>query len=235
MNKMNCSCAPSSLSIPSNQGNMSCSATTCQNQLFYNDLIQPTRRPNTIAPLNSLGIRYDGTAQQVSTNMKNCTTGWISPNPLTYDVERAIQTVFDEPNYTGQVNVGNVCHDEIYSPMYSRYGKGYRNYMDINAGQIRYYIDNTQAEVYNDPNFTTPSAVRNRLFVDPMGTVKPQYDRFPLTPYSWNKPYDACDSSTHDALVFRQDMMEKQMRKMNQEDWVYRWGNVVSDQSKSKD
>jgi hypothetical protein len=196
--------------------------------LFQNDLIQPSNRANIIKPLNGLGIRRDGTNIPIVTDMRNCKNGWISPNPLTYDVQRAIQTVFDEPNYTGQVNVGNVCHDEIYTPMYRKYGKGYRNYMDINAGQIQYYIDNTQSEVYENPNFTTPSVVRSRLFVDPMGTVKPQYDRFPLTPYSWNKPYDGCDSYTHDELVFRQDIMDKQMRKMNQENWVYRWGNSIN-------
>ena len=234
MNKCSCPCIPVSLpSIPSNQGNVHCNSNTCSHQIFSNDKIQPNQEPpcQRIAPLNSLGIRLDGRYKKVTTPFSGCREGFVTfDNPNTYDPVRAIRTVFDRPNYTGEVNVGNVCHDEIYSPRYKNYGKNYRNYMDIDAGQIQYYINESQKDVYNSPNFVTPSVVKNSLFVDPNGIVKPEYERFPLTDYSWNKKcgkYDACDSDTHDTLEHRQDIMSRQQRKNNQQSWVFRWGDHV--------
>lgn len=228
-----CPCKPTSLpTFPSNQGNVRCNSADCPNQILY-DTIQPngSSQCQVITPLNSMGIRLDGTYNKVATPFSGCKTGFVTfDNPKSYDPIRAIRTVFDRPNYTGKVNVGNVCHDEIYDKMYTQYGKGYRNYMDINAGQIQYYIDSAVKDPYSYPNFTDPAVVRTRLFVDPNNIVKPQYDRWPMKEYSWNKQggkYDACDSYTHDTMEFRQDIMERQQRKNNQESWVNRWANTV--------
>ncbi len=209
---------------------MFCNAPTCQQMPFAAPRIgTQSTPPQQLYPLNTMGIRRDGTAVPVTTNMPGCANGWVSPNPITYDVQRAIQTVFDAPVYTGQVNVGNTCQDEIYTPQYRMYGKGYRNYMDINSGDVQYYLDNSRVEPYTTPDFITPATVTNQLYVDPMGQVKPEYNRVPLTDYSWNRApqtgqYSACDSYTHDTLEFRQDLMARQMRRMNQQNWAYRFG-----------
>lgn len=235
MNTCNCPCVSENKpNVPSGQANAFCNANTCQDQKFKGQTILPRKSSKCSAriPLNSMGIRLDGRYKRVKTPYENCKQGFVTfDNPKSYDVMRAVRTVFDRPNYTGQVNVGDVCRDEIYDSMYDAYGKGYKNYMDINAGQIRYYIDESNMDVYSTPNYTTPSRVKNRLFVDPNGIVKPEYERFPLTEYSWNRYsngcYDACDSFTHDSLEHRQDLMARQQRKNNQQDWVYRWGSTV--------
>ena len=230
-----CPCKPETgLSVPSGQGNIFCNAQSCNNQVFDAPTIQP-RNATTCSenvPLNSMGIRLDGRYKRVKHNIPGCHTGFVTfDNPLSYCPVRAVRTVFDRPNYTGQVNVGNVCKDEIYDPMYSDYGKNYRNYMDINAGQIQYHIDKWRLDAYAEPNFSTPAKVTSKLFVDPNGIVKPEYERVPLNKYNWNKyqngSYDACDSFTHDTMEFRQDIMARQQRKNNQSDWVMRWGPQV--------
>jgi hypothetical protein len=230
---MSCACQPSAFpSTPSGIANRQCTTTPCQNEPFLPNHIEPLTysKEDRIYPLNALGIRLDGTAVPVTNDLQApCSNGWVYENPLTYDAPRAQRLVFDRPTYTGQVNVGNVCQDEIYSPAYSDYGKGYKNYMDINAGQIQYYLNGNGVDAYTSPVFSTPSTVSTRLFVDPMRIVKPQYDRQPLTPYSWKQPYDGCDSATHDTLEFRQDLMARQMRKRNQQTWEYRWGHATID------
>ncbi len=235
---MNCFCQPQSKNpfntIPSSLAGQTCQSDTCYNQPFFASQHQPVKETSTprIYPLNKMGLRLDATAIPVKTHMNNCKQGWIHQNPITFDSPRGIQTVFNAPPLVGSVNVGNVCHDEIYTPEFSKYGKGYRNYMDISSGQIIYYMDDATRHPYINPVFSTPAYVNSTLFVDPMGQVKPQYDRVPAVDYSWNKPYtDACDSFSHDQLEFRQDIISRQQRKNNQQRFEYRFGDTIIAQS----
>lgn len=196
----------------------------------------PARTCEPLVPLNAMSIRLSGAYTPVSTDLNATGRGFVNfDNPTTLDSARALRMVFDRPNYTGQVNIGMRGPSEIYTPMYDRLGRGYSTYTDINAGDIRYYIDATEKDAYSTPNYTTPAAVRSSVYVDPMENAKPVYDRAPLTDYMWrplkstpqSTIYDACDSFTHDQLEFRQDIMARQQEKMNQRNWVYRWGNEV--------
>jgi hypothetical protein len=225
-----------SYGFPNALASPTCLGDTIPNQPFPTAPIQPVKDtvPATIYRLNRSGLRYDLSAIPVKTPSLGpaCRTGWVFQNPITYDAPRGIQTVFDAPPLTGAVNVGNTCHDEIYTPYFGRYGTKYRNYLDMNAGQITYYLDENTCRPFTSPVFTTPARVRGRLFVDPMGQVKPEYSRVPRVEYAWNCPYaDACDSATHDTLEFRQDLIARQQRKNDQQRWEYRWGETVVAQS----
>ena len=205
-----------------------------RNSMFMPLYIEIPRMNNPIdkLPINSMGIRLDGDYVKVDSDCGNG-TGYISGNPLTYDAPRAIRSVFDRPNYTGKVNVSNTCSDEIYKPMYDAYGKQkYDKYSDINTGSIQYYVDRNDTTPYTSPNFTANSIVKSRFFIDPNGNTLPTYDRQNLQECSSNQNKDCvypnCLSDTNDQLVFREDIMSRQMRKMNQENWSYRYGNEVS-------
>jgi hypothetical protein len=104
--------------------------------------------------------------------------------------------------------------------------KGYTGPHDIKGGQINYYIRDSLGNVYATPNFTTPSIVYPTVYYDPMDVAKPLYTRESCVPYTWkyNGANVACDSFTHDSLQFREDLMEKQMRKMNRNSWEARYG-----------
>ena len=112
---------------------------------------------------------------------------------------------------------GSVNFEDIYDPRFTGYGDEYRSYVDINLGNVQYYYSDIDA--YRDPNFGTRSKVDFIDFVDPMGRIKPEYSRqVGLNDVKENvqNQYDA------DSIYFREDMMERLMRKRNQELWQLR-------------
>jgi hypothetical protein len=115
--------------------------------------------------------------------------------------------------------VGNVDKDEIYTKRIGNYGGVYRGYGDMNCGQIQYYIpsDNT-ADAYFEPNFVTPATIIESRFRDPMDVIRPEYHRHSHAYYNWDAcARDQCDSYTHDTLEYRQYLMERQMRRRNEQ------------------
>jgi hypothetical protein len=129
------------------------------------------------------------------------------------DPRRNLTTILDVPpleSYT--------CDSHMYDE--NNYGKPYTTYSDIQTGQYRYYVDQSDANPYINPLFTIASDVEHVIFKDPMDSVKPMYVRTPLT--KTNK-YISDDQMTRDTIGFREDIMERQMAKYNQTRWDSRW------------
>ena len=119
---------------------------------------------------------------------------------------------------------GSVNFEDIYDPRFTGYGDEYRSYVDINLGNVQYYYSDIDA--YRDPNFGTRSKVDFIDFVDPMGRIKPEYSRqVGLNDVKENvqSQYDA------DSIYFREDLMERLMRKRNQELWQLRAAPIRKD------
>jgi hypothetical protein len=150
-------------------------------------------------------------------------TSVSSDIPLLMDVVRGQRVFLDRaPHMT---NIQDVETDDIYTREISQYGKGYyNNYEDIDAGQIQYWISEDSGDAFDDINFVTPNVIDHTITVDPMGVVRPEYTRATRRDCEWNEcnPQE-CLSSSHDALTFRQDMMERQMRKRNEQEYTLRW------------
>ena len=139
-------------------------------------------------------------------------------NPKLYDSVRAQSMVIDRPPLSSQV----YSDAEIYSPHIRKYGKLYTSYNDIVGGNILYYIPDSSRDAYRHPVFTTPASVFRRDVQDPMGVVRPEFDRITQSRYGWDKCNpDACDSYTHDTLEYRQELMEKQMRARNAQEYRF--------------
>jgi hypothetical protein len=120
--------------------------------------------------------------------------------------------------------------DQIYTdPRLCNYGKDYRTYSDITAGQILYYVDRSIQDAYFEPNFVSTANVDSYIYQDPMSALKPRYDRYPLScdnPVQNTKDkFEYCLSSMQDSTAFREDIMSKQMAKMNQQSWTARYGS----------
>lgn len=127
------------------------------------------------------------------------------------------------PPITGEVKLANLLHD----PILDNYGQGYKGYSDVNAGQYMYYIDKSLEDPYFTPNFVTSATATGVLYKDPMGAMKPRYNRKPLTDDDPMGPerssYEGCLSWMQDSLSYRQDLMSLQMRRRNQERYAPRW------------
>jgi hypothetical protein len=110
------------------------------------------------------------------------------------------------------------------------YGQNYKSYADINAGQCLYYISHDREDAFYKPLFSTQATIVSALYKDPMGAMKPQYDRIP------NKKYDPvlgecgnqneCLSWIRDSQFHREDMLALQMRKRNEQRYAPRWANT---------
>ena len=107
------------------------------------------------------------------------------------------------------------------------YGQNYKTYKDINAGQIMYYDSKAIEEPYYSPNFVSSAFTTGYLFKDPMGAIKPYYDRVPVAddPLVGEKrdSYEGGLSWIQDSGNFRQDIMSKQMGLRNRQRWQPRW------------
>ena len=77
--------------------------------------------------------------------------------------------------------------------------------------------------------FATTAEVTGYIYRDPMGALIPRYER---TPIEYINPitaprcgYECGLSWLHDTTNQREDIMSKQMSRMNSEKWSARWGD----------
>lgn len=112
---------------------------------------------------------------------------------------------------------GSINYEDIYDPRFTSYGDPWRSYSDINLGSVNYYYSDVDS--YRYPNFVTRSKVDFIEYTDPMGKVKPYYQRTAalqdVRPYVENQWMS-------DTNYFRENIMEEQMRAANARNWQQR-------------
>jgi ribosomal protein S27E len=154
---------------------------------------------------------------------KNCSTVYASNDPRLIDIPRSQVMPLNLPPIDGSVPLIDVNTSSVLN----NYGQGYRTYSDINAGQITYYVDKSIEDPFFKPNFVTSAEMSSAIYKDPMGGMKPQYERFPLkcnNPINTdNTQHDYCLSWMDDTTSHREDIMARQMRKRNEQRWEPRW------------
>jgi hypothetical protein len=149
-------------------------------------------------------------------------TQYFSRDPRLWSGTHAQYTTFSHPpiDHTTKLK-------DIYDKKLKYYGKGYKTYSDISAGNIVYYIDKSQEDAYYKPLFSHPAETQKRIYVDPMGGVKPEYPRSihynnPINDTTFdNDPF--CLSFIKDTQNHRQDILAANMSKINQQRWEPRW------------
>ena len=103
------------------------------------------------------------------------------------------------------------------------YGQNYKTFKDITAGQYKYYTINR--EPVSTPVFVIQSNVSSEVFQDPMGALKPQYNRSRITrelrqisDYQFDR----------DQIEFRESITASLMRKNQQRDWNTLWDPIIN-------
>lgn len=136
-------------------------------------------------------------------------------SPLDFNDKQTL----DAPPYTGETPLNKIYDDKL-----TNYGQNYKNYTDINGGQIRYYVDKDLTPVLFDPLFVIKSNVQSEIFQDPMTNTKFQTIRDPV--YRDNR--DVSDYQVdRDEIGFRENLMHSQMAVMNQRDYNHVWGQQI--------
>lgn len=141
--------------------------------------------------------------------------GAHSRDPRLVDPVRNIRMVLDRPPYQPR-NVQPLAHmyDDCENDIRPKVYNG--GYESIYPGDVWYYIDPTQAQAYDNPEYALQQAVVPFVFQDPMGGLKPQYDRVPLYKNNQNISDYTFDQ---DQITFREDMITRLQRTMNQTDY----------------
>jgi hypothetical protein len=92
----------------------------------------------------------------------------------------------------------------------------YKDYESIKGGNIKYYTDLLFGAPYGVINFSSPSYTIPQILIDPMGSVKPYYQRVPImnqntSLYEYTFDRDTCS--------FREDIMATQRQVALKSGW----------------
>ncbi len=155
-----------------------------------------------------------------SKNLNKCTGKWTVRDDSRVHNNAVNQSILlDAPPFTAHTPL-----NKVYSDKLSDYGKTFYNtYSQINSGQIQYYVDHSLEEPLIQPIFQIKSDVGSNVFKDPMGALKPEYKRDPLTLENKNISDYSFD---RDQMAFREDIIHGNRTQMNQTDWSMAWKNV---------
>lgn len=137
----------------------------------------------------------------------------------TKDAARGMDLVLDRPALVGW----NKGIDATFAENHPAYRAFYKNYGEMNNGQINYYVDRSISEPFFAPVYTLSSFTDKVTRVTPMDAHWPEYYKYPttLTHNSVTR-----DQRTRDQLAFREDLMSRQQAGYNRTSWVNR--NVKS-------
>jgi len=98
--------------------------------------------------------------------------------------------------------------------------KEYQHFSDIKGGQIEYFPNRrTVIDNFKPPNFVNNSFIQSKIYIDPMGSVKPEYSRIETKN---NVNIDQISWMT-DTCEIREDIMAKQMSKDNRTRYEPKW------------
>ncbi|MDB4413472.1 hypothetical protein N9189_02995 [Pirellulaceae bacterium] len=192
-----------------------------------NECGQTTGIPDKYTFLNNVGVKPSADFFSVDCPKDSACPGttYVSHDPRLLDPIRNSLLKLDRPP-----NVGNIALKDMYCDDLKGYGRGYRTYSDVNAGQIQYYIDHSIEDALYKPVYDIPAQVTGVLYQDPMSNMKPQYNRKWRDEDGISKMPEpgniyGCLSFIDDTSHHREDIIARQQLKNNQQKWSARWGN----------
>jgi len=141
-------------------------------------------------------------------------------DPRVRDARTGDLIKLDRVPYTGHTALENVYNEDLRG-----YGKNYRSYQDIHAGQIRYYVPEEDKEFNQRPVYTLESNTVQTIREDPMGGLIPEYKREPLSRGILNA---SRYQDTRDQLQYRENIMDGIMWQQNKTDYGVLWEDVLS-------
>ena len=99
--------------------------------------------------------------------------------------------------------------------------KQYDFYTDIKGGEIQYYKKQwTALDTYQkSPLFQNEAFISSRLYRDPMGSLKPEYNRVQVK----NNLASSQLTWMQDSCEWREEIIAKQLRRDNQTRYDPRW------------
>jgi hypothetical protein len=218
--------------IPTNMSVRNCNVN--DPYLDYNNTIKfsdTNIQPNSKDGLTAINPQVYQEKYSTDFRSANCTKTdscpalqWISPDPRLISAAHFGQRLtLSNPPIDSTMNLSQLPISEKLNG----YGQKYSTYSDVNAGQILYYNDHSREDPFYKPLFTDSAMVTGYLYKDPMGALKPIYERVPVVQDDPVGPkrdnYSGGLSWIQDSTFHREDIMSKQMNVHNQQRWMPRW------------
>lgn len=204
----------------------------CYNRVELKKEIQPRDKQgwyelNPQAYTNKMSAGFDRVDCANNCPISGCVQPpYISMDPRLYDAAWAEYLPLDRPPIDGNVNL-----KDVYKKETDDYGIGFTPYEQIRDGQFIYYIDKSIEDAFYKPVYSEPAEETAELFVDPMTSYKPEYNRRALV--NTENPttttaeyYPLCLSSIQDSNSHIEDLTALQQRKNNQSKWSARWATM---------
>lgn len=171
---------------------------TCNNYSFnqYDNKIKYTLNPQAIYEKQSKDFSNSNNLFNSNDPRLN-KFGFITHN---LNLDSVPQTSYD---MTSNVNTDNTLNN---------YGKNYKNYSDINAGNIVYYINNEKTPNYLPKLHKHSKDIKN-IYIDPMGGISLQNCN-KLKPFSCEKRDKNCLSYIQDTNNHRLELLHNISKSM---------------------
>lgn len=193
------------------------------NNLFRSDIEPQNKKGYTIINPQVITNNFANNFDRINCLNTCPNVQYISKDPrLVSPLHGGQIMTLDRPPLDGTDKLTDVYTDKSLN----YYGRGYKTYSDINAGQIVYYNNHEYEDPLFFPNFTKSAYVSGKLYRDPMGSFKSEYHRKPVTHNNHldtkNRSYDEL-SWIQDSTEQREDLMARQMAIRFQQRWEPRW------------
>lgn len=153
---------------------------------------------------------------------------YLNSDPRLFNAAGGTWLQLDRPPIVTTTKLKDLTTDKSLN----NYGKGYKSYNDVDAGQIIYYINKDFQDAFYEPLFSKKATAIGTMYKDPMGNMRPQYDRIPNEKYDpiLGNPCDSageyCLSWMKDTQFHREDLLARQMRSDNETRFAPRWTNI---------
>jgi len=186
---------------------------------------QSTLSDTSITPLyepKMLSYYYPNQNMNLNLDLKNApdffptpkdaeVQGYQSLDPRLIDPRRNIHQILDRPAQQ-PAGVQPLCLLSQEQSKDQPYVGIYPNYQSITGGNRQYYISPLLSDAFYEPMYQIPSEVKGVVYQDPMGALKPYYDRRPLLQHN---PQLSGYTYDQDEMAFREDIMSKQASRYN--------------------
>lgn len=216
--------------LPTNMSVTNCNVSDyfdCYSRYVFKTKKEPQDQTGkTVLNASAISINKYDPNYNVNKNSDNSyDVTYYQEDPRLHNVAGGTKLELDKPPFKCNIKLDNLTTDTSLN----NYGQRYKSYSDVNAGQIVYYTDDSIKDAYFDPLFSKKATAVGTLYQDPMGAMKPQWDRFPDEKYNpvlgnANDVAGTYQSSfLKDTQYFREDLLARQMRKRNEQRFETRW------------